>query len=128
MLETIRIRKNGFPIRHPFQDFFDKYRILTNFPKKTVDVTTMTQFVSKLSLDEDQWQLGLTKVFLRDSQVAKLEDQRRDSLKRCVIRIQKTWRMYWIRFYYVQYKKSTIKLQSCINIISELSPIFNYFF
>ena len=30
MMDTVRIRKLGFPIRHSFKDFLQRYRVLLN--------------------------------------------------------------------------------------------------
>ena len=31
MLETVKIRKSGYPIRFEFEEFFDKYSFLEEF-------------------------------------------------------------------------------------------------
>ncbi|KAG7245844.1 hypothetical protein CRUP_020559, partial [Coryphaenoides rupestris] len=40
MMETIKIRKAGFPIRYTFQEFLERYRVLLN--TATCDPRTIT--------------------------------------------------------------------------------------
>lgn len=53
MMETIQIRKAGFPVRYSFEEFFDRYRVLLPW--------SLRQQVCKQKLG-----LGLIQLFLRD--------------------------------------------------------------
>uniref|UniRef100_A0A8C7D0J9 Myosin VIIA n=1 Tax=Oncorhynchus kisutch TaxID=8019 RepID=A0A8C7D0J9_ONCKI len=58
MMETIRIRRAGYPIRYTFGEFVDRYRVLMchSFPGKIVEAV--------LGRDDD-WEIGKTKIFLK---------------------------------------------------------------
>ncbi|XP_003759683.1 unconventional myosin-X [Sarcophilus harrisii] len=77
MLETVRIRKAGFPVRRPFQDFYKRYKVLMRNLTLPEDVKgKCTVLLHHYDDTNSEWQLGKTKVFLRESLEQKLEKQR----------------------------------------------------
>nr|XP_016848428.1 PREDICTED: unconventional myosin-X isoform X2 [Anolis carolinensis] len=77
MLETVRIRRAGFPVRRPFQDFYKRYKVLMRNLTLPEDLkgkcTTLLQLYDSTNTE---WQLGKSKVFLRESLEHQLEKQR----------------------------------------------------
>lgn len=67
MMETIRIRRAGYPIRHKFRDFVERYRLLCNGigPAHTIECRGASQKICDLVLKGTDYQLGKTKVFLK---------------------------------------------------------------
>uniref|UniRef100_A0A672S5X6 Myosin VIIA n=1 Tax=Sinocyclocheilus grahami TaxID=75366 RepID=A0A672S5X6_SINGR len=96
MMETIRIRRAGYPIRYTFAEFVDRYRVLMPGVKpayKQEDLRGTCQHivVSVLQKDDD-WQIGKTKIFLKDHHDMQLEIERDKAITDKVILIQKTVR------------------------------------
>ncbi|XP_011270021.1 hypothetical protein CAOG_08449, partial [Capsaspora owczarzaki ATCC 30864] len=103
MLETIRIRRSGYPVRLPFAHFIFRYRVLSKNPLppgnqlagKEVEVAkAIMAGVAASSLGEDSYQVGKTKMFMRENVERELEKQRSERLRGIVVRIQKTYRMF----------------------------------
>ena len=69
MMETIRIRRAGYPIRHTFAEFVDRYRILVSGvkPSHAEDCRAASTKICTAVLGEADFQLGKTKVFLKAS-------------------------------------------------------------
>lgn len=67
MMETIRIRRAGYPIRHSFSDFVDRYRFLIDGvkPSHKEDCRAASGRICKAVLGTADYQLGKTKVFLK---------------------------------------------------------------
>uniref|UniRef100_A0A8C5A5F3 Myosin VIIBb n=1 Tax=Gadus morhua TaxID=8049 RepID=A0A8C5A5F3_GADMO len=70
MMDTVRIRKLGFPIRHTFKDFMFRYRVLLNTavcdPKKQESDGACCQAIcTALIRGKDQWKVGKSKLFLK---------------------------------------------------------------
>uniref|UniRef100_A0A8C5AQ86 Myosin VIIBb n=1 Tax=Gadus morhua TaxID=8049 RepID=A0A8C5AQ86_GADMO len=61
MMDTVRIRKLGFPIRHTFKDFMFRYRVLLN----TSDGACCQAICTALIRGKDQWKVGKSKLFLK---------------------------------------------------------------
>ncbi|XP_074135201.1 unconventional myosin-X [Sminthopsis crassicaudata] len=81
MLETVRIRKAGFPVRRPFQDFCKRYKVLMRNLTLPEDVKgKCTVLLHHYDDTNSEWQLGKTKVFLRESLEQKLEKQREEEV------------------------------------------------
>ena len=101
MLETIRIRRLGYPIRYPFNDFFRRYNVINPFVKAGANMGAAIGEIMKKakSLQQGDWQIGVTKVFLREKQYAALEDERNQKIMGSVIKIQSWWRMASTRKY-----------------------------
>eukprot|EP01098_Paradermamoeba_levis_P009827 TRINITY_DN4113_c0_g1_i1.p1 TRINITY_DN4113_c0_g1~~TRINITY_DN4113_c0_g1_i1.p1 ORF type:complete len:262 (+),score=114.73 TRINITY_DN4113_c0_g1_i1:73-786(+) len=60
---------------------------------------------------EEEWQNGITKVFLREPMYAKLEDQRNHVLSFSAIKCQSWWKMLTVRSFYMEFKASNVTVQ-----------------
>uniref|UniRef100_UPI00358E019B unconventional myosin-X-like n=1 Tax=Myxine glutinosa TaxID=7769 RepID=UPI00358E019B len=77
MLETVRIRRAGFPVRRPFADFVSRYKVLMEIGGDSEDVREhCAAFLHTVDADAVSWKLGKTKVFLRESLESELEKKR----------------------------------------------------
>ncbi|XP_048643964.1 unconventional myosin-VIIa isoform X2 [Marmota marmota marmota] len=69
MMETIRIRRAGYPIRYSFVEFVERYRVLLPGVKpayKQGDLRGTCQRIAEAVLGtHDDWQIGKTKIFLK---------------------------------------------------------------
>ncbi|KAK7499213.1 hypothetical protein BaRGS_00009473, partial [Batillaria attramentaria] len=114
MMETIRIRRAGYPIRHHFDTFVDRYRILVNGigPSHKEDCRAASARICKEVLKDADYQMGRTKVFLKDAQDAYLEQQREITLTRKILVIQKTVRSWHCRRRFLRMRKNIVTLQT----------------
>lgn len=68
MAVACRIRRAGYPIRHTFHEFVERYRVLQQ-GLKMVDVTdfkyTAKMLCNKALGEGHDWQIGRSKVFLK---------------------------------------------------------------
>ncbi|KAF6125910.1 myosin X [Phyllostomus discolor] len=63
MLETVRIRKAGYAVRRPFQDFYQRYKVLMRSAVAPEDVREKCAALLQLhDSSHSEWQLGKTKV------------------------------------------------------------------
>lgn len=104
VLEAIRIRKIGYPIRKPLKDFLRRYKpILTYKDISRVDkgdtIWLCKEIIYKLKLRDrhDKWQIGKTKVFMKEEVRQQLERQLGDALVEHAIVIQRHIRKYLFR-------------------------------
>jgi len=114
MMETIRIRKLGFPIRFNFADFIQRYRVLTAGLKPGEPREQVNQIIEASKIPSAQIQLGLTKVFMKDGQKSTLEDLRSIAVTKAIVTIQKNWKRYRAYKTFQRMRKSAVKGQSLI--------------
>jgi hypothetical protein len=72
-METISIRRKGYPIRHLFRDFVDRYRILgvgIGPSHREGDCRSAADKICKTVLANQDYQIGRTKVFLKVSSMS----------------------------------------------------------
>ncbi|XP_029471551.1 unconventional myosin-VIIb isoform X2 [Rhinatrema bivittatum] len=114
MLETIRIRKSGYPIRYTFQDFFQRYRAL--MPLKTTPVLEDARLCCTNIIENvfgnDDWKFGRTKIFLKDYHDMKLEVEREKAITAKAVLIQKVMRGFKDRKKFVRQREAAVTLQS----------------
>lgn len=111
MMETIRIRKMGYPIRMTCKEFWDRYRALTNL--RTGNHRDLCiGLLKEQQLNQNQYQIGVSKVFMKDNIKIILEEKRIFALTGRVILLQKTYRMYRFRSRYVKIRNATIRFQA----------------
>ncbi|XP_052393989.1 unconventional myosin-VIIa [Carassius gibelio] len=115
MMETIRIRRAGYPIRYTFAEFVDRYRVLMPGVKpanKQDDLRGTSQRIVVSVLQRDGgWQIGKTKIFLKDHHDMQLEIERDKAYTDKVIFIQKTVRGLKERANFLKVKKAVTLIQ-----------------
>ncbi|KAL1257185.1 hypothetical protein QQF64_012730, partial [Cirrhinus molitorella] len=115
MMETIRIRRAGYPIRYTFVEFVDRYRVLMPGVKpayKQEDLRGTCQRIAEAVLGrDDDWQMGKTKIFLKDHHDMLLEIERDKAITDKVILIQKVVRGFKDRSNFLKMKKSALLIQ-----------------
>ncbi|XP_041880138.1 unconventional myosin-VIIa isoform X2 [Corvus kubaryi] len=115
MMETIRIRRAGYPIRYTFVEFVDRYRVLMPGVKpayKQGDLRGTCQRIAEAVLGkDDDWQIGKTKIFLKDHHDMLLEIERDKAITDKVILIQKVVRGYKDRSNFLKVRNSVLMIQ-----------------
>ncbi|XP_062707917.1 unconventional myosin-XV [Aedes albopictus] len=140
MLDTIKIRQRGYPVRLRFQHFVERYRhmLKTPLPRGT-PYRELCRFVLDslpgTNTEGPDFQLGATRVFLREALHRTLEASRSERLRiaavtiqknvrgmlsrkriqrqnRGAVTIQKAWRGYKDRKNYVMLKRGVVKAQA----------------
>uniref|UniRef100_A0A7N6BXR9 Myosin X n=1 Tax=Anabas testudineus TaxID=64144 RepID=A0A7N6BXR9_ANATE len=113
MLETVKIRRTGFPVRRSFQDFCFRYKVLMRSALMPDDPRgRCIQLLHLYDSSSAEWQLGKTKVFLRESLEHRLEKQREVEVLKAAMIIQAHVMGYMARR---QYRK----LLQCIVVIQK---------
>ena len=117
MMETIRIRKAGYPIRHTFAQFLQRYRLLNPSippPGQGDDKANAASLCSSIigtANADGSWQMGLTKIFLKDSHDQMLEDAREEVFTKQAVVLQKFLRGAFARRRFTQQKTNMIIIQ-----------------
>ncbi|XP_046447605.1 myosin-VIIa-like isoform X1 [Daphnia pulex] len=113
MMETIRIRRAGYPIRHTFREFVERYRFLISGcpPPHRVDCRQATARICSATLGKTDYQLGQTKVFLKDAQDLFLEQERDRVLTKKLVIIQRCIRGWIHRRRYVRLRSAAVVIQ-----------------
>ncbi|XP_077308716.1 myosin-9 [Lithobates pipiens] len=100
VLEGIRICRQGFPNRVVFQEFRQRYEILTpnSIPKGFMDGKQACVIMIKaLELDSNLYRIGQSKVFFRAGVLAHLEEERDLKITDVIIAFQAWCRGYLAR-------------------------------
>uniref|UniRef100_A0A8C3RS06 Myosin X n=1 Tax=Chelydra serpentina TaxID=8475 RepID=A0A8C3RS06_CHESE len=135
MLETVRIRRAGFPVRRQFQDFYKRYKVLMRNLTVPEDLKGKCAVLLHLyDSTSTEWQLGKNKVFLREALENKLEKQREVEVTKAamiirahvlgylarkhykkvlyyVVVIQKNYRAFLLRRKFLHLRKAAITFQ-----------------
>uniref|UniRef100_A0A3Q3EWP1 Myosin-10-like n=1 Tax=Kryptolebias marmoratus TaxID=37003 RepID=A0A3Q3EWP1_KRYMA len=100
VLEGIRICRQGFPNRIPFQEFRQRYEILTPnaIPRTFMDGKQASELMIRaLELDPNLYRVGQSKVFFRAGVLAHLEEERDLKITDTIIHFQSAARGFLAR-------------------------------
>uniref|UniRef100_A0A671YTT9 Myosin IXB n=1 Tax=Sparus aurata TaxID=8175 RepID=A0A671YTT9_SPAAU len=111
MLETVRIRRSGYGAKYTFQEFVEQFRVL--LPKNTtafkVDISELLR--NKMGLDPTTYQIGKTKVFLKELERQKLQDTLHKDVMRKIIFLQRWFRARLQRKEFLDMRQAAILIQ-----------------
>ncbi|XP_029495068.1 unconventional myosin-Ie-like isoform X2 [Oncorhynchus nerka] len=112
--ENIRVRRAGYAYRRVFRKFLNRYAILTkeSWPTWRGDEKQgVLHLLRAVNMDQDQFQLGRTKVFIKAPEsLFLLEETRERKFDSHARAIQKAWRKYVARKKYVQMREEASDL------------------
>ncbi|ELR60057.1 Myosin-VIIa, partial [Bos mutus] len=114
MMETIRIRRAGYPIRYSFVEFVERYRVLLPGVKpayKQVRRPRAERMAEAVLGTHDDWQIGKTKIFLKDHHDMLLEVERDKAITDRVILLQKVIRGFKDRSNFLKLKNAATLIQ-----------------
>uniref|UniRef100_A0A4D5R920 Myosin heavy chain, non-muscle n=1 Tax=Scolopendra viridis TaxID=118503 RepID=A0A4D5R920_SCOVI len=100
VLEGIRICRQGFPNRIPFQEFRQRYELLTPniIPKGFMDgKKACERMIKALELDPNLFRIGQSKIFFRAGVLAHLEEERDYKITDLIVNFQAYCRGYLAR-------------------------------
>ncbi|KAK5895560.1 hypothetical protein CgunFtcFv8_009244 [Champsocephalus gunnari] len=115
IMETIHIRKEGFPIRIQYSLFIERYGVLLS--QRQGEVSDREQLLALLELvgaEEGQYQLGLTKLFLKELLYQQLEEKWSSTQTWAAITIQRNIRGFICRRNFRFFRQKAIVIQSHI--------------
>ncbi|KAI5723847.1 hypothetical protein M8J76_011739 [Diaphorina citri] len=100
VLEGIRICRQGFPNRIPFQEFKQRYELLTPniIPKGFMDgKKACEKMIQAVELDKNLYRVGQSKIFFRAGVLAHLEEERDYKITDLIVNFQAFCRGYLAR-------------------------------
>uniref|UniRef100_A0A8C9TRL9 Osteoclast-stimulating factor 1 n=1 Tax=Scleropages formosus TaxID=113540 RepID=A0A8C9TRL9_SCLFO len=112
--ENIRVRRAGYAYRRVFRKFLNRYAILTkeSWPTWRGDEKQgVLHLLRSVNMDQEQFQLGRTKVFIKAPEsLFLLEETRERKFDGYARTIQRAWRKYQARKRYVQMREEASDL------------------
>jgi len=110
MLETVRIRQAGYNVRLSYDEFIQIYRILLvrGLLSSQADVNN---FLASLNVSKDNYQLGSSKIFLRESEKVRLDYRLHQQIMAAIVTIQRWFRVSLERRKFLKWREASILIQ-----------------
>ncbi|XP_068235382.1 myosin-VIIa-like isoform X1 [Palaemon carinicauda] len=112
MNDIIRIRKEGFPIHMKYEEFISRYFCLHKKRRYPDTKQHVCDLVKSQNLPPKEWQIGKTKVFIRQKVYEPLEDRRQTVMIKAAIKIQALYRMHRHRKEYNRIHSACVTVQN----------------
>ncbi|KAG7239478.1 hypothetical protein INR49_028949, partial [Caranx melampygus] len=114
VLETIRIRREGYPVRMPFYVFLFRYKSLVGIREcPPANGENCVIMLSKLCpLRPGAYHVGVTKIFLKEDIYQLLECKRERCRQLAALTLQRYARMFFVRKRFVAFRNKIIGLQA----------------
>uniref|UniRef100_A0AAQ4QBD2 Myosin IXB n=1 Tax=Gasterosteus aculeatus aculeatus TaxID=481459 RepID=A0AAQ4QBD2_GASAC len=111
MLETVRIRRSGYGAKYTFQEFIEHFRVLLpmNADASKEDIAALLE--KKMGLDPTTYQIGKTKVFLKELERQQLQDMLHKDVKHKIIFLQRWFRGRLQRKEFLVMRQAAILIQ-----------------
>ncbi|XP_057186832.1 unconventional myosin-XV-like [Triplophysa rosa] len=114
ILDTIRIRKEGYPIRVPFHKFLNRYKGLLGMKKPPPpDGDNCVIMLMKLSpINRGDYQVGVSKLFLKEDVYQLLESKHDRMMHVAALTLQRYIRVYLTRKRFLKFRQVMTYLQA----------------
>lgn len=117
MLDTIQIRQRGYPVRLRFQHFVERYRHLLAAPLARGTpyrelCRALLEAMPRTGVEGPDYQLGATRVFLREALHRALESGRTERLRRAAVSVQRHVRGMLVRRQLARRQAAATRLQA----------------
>ncbi|XP_032559948.1 unconventional myosin-XV [Chiroxiphia lanceolata] len=114
ILETIRIRKEGFPIRIPFLVFIDRYRCLVDMWSNIIPngANCVEMLRNLCTVNPGMYYVGVTKLFLKEQLYQALESKRARAHHLAALTLQRYARTFFIKRRFRSLRRKIVLLQS----------------
>ncbi|XP_029292905.1 unconventional myosin-XV [Cottoperca gobio] len=114
VLETIRIRREGYPVRMPFYIFLFRYKSLVGIREPpAANGENCVIMLSKLCLlRPGSYHIGVTKLFVKEDIYQLLECKRERARQLAALTLQRYTRMFFVRKRFVAFRRKIIGLQA----------------
>eukprot|EP00039_Didymoeca_costata_P001385 m.52055 g.52055 ORF g.52055 m.52055 type:complete len:1903 (+) comp10770_c0_seq2:130-5838(+) len=136
MMETVKIRRAGYPVRREFADFLFRFRVLAAGQDKSIsEAEQCAAVLKKYDSSGKDWKIGHTKAFMREKVEIVLEDarakelqvtiekikafvvaaifrKRMASINSAIVKVQAWMKGCLARIKYLSMKKSAIRIQA----------------
>uniref|UniRef100_A0A8C9ASP9 Myosin IXB n=1 Tax=Prolemur simus TaxID=1328070 RepID=A0A8C9ASP9_PROSS len=111
MLETVRIRRSGYSAKYTFQDFTEQFQVL--LPQSTQPCReVISTLLEKMGVDKRSYQIGKTKVFLKETERQALQETLHREVVRKILLLQSWFRMALERRRFLQMKRAAVTIQA----------------
>ncbi|XP_039542942.1 unconventional myosin-XV isoform X2 [Pimephales promelas] len=114
ILETIRIRREGYPIRMPFDVFLFRYKSLLGLkqPPPANGENCVIMLRKLCPVRQGSFQVGVTKLFMKEDVYFLLESKRDRVRHVAALTLQRYTRMFFVRKRYKAFRMKIIRLQA----------------
>ncbi|TDH05911.1 hypothetical protein EPR50_G00127270 [Perca flavescens] len=110
ILQMVKIQMSGYSATYTFKEFVEKFRML--LPKgATVTPGHITELFERMELDKTTYQIGKTKVFLKEKERQLLQDTLNKEVMRHIIILQRWFRTCLMRLHFLQNRDATMIIQ-----------------
>uniref|UniRef100_A0A3Q1CDT6 Myosin IXb n=1 Tax=Amphiprion ocellaris TaxID=80972 RepID=A0A3Q1CDT6_AMPOC len=110
ILQMIHIQKSGYSAKYTFKEFVKKFRML--LPKgATATPEHITELFERMELDKSTYQIGKTKVFLKEKERQLLQDTLNKEVMRHIIILQRWFRACLIRLHFLEKRDASVIIQ-----------------
>ncbi|XP_073801014.1 unconventional myosin-XV isoform X2 [Danio rerio] len=114
ILETVRIRREGYPIRMPFDVFLFRYKSLLGLkqPPPANGENCVIMLRKLCPVRPGAFQVGVTKLFMKEEIYFLLESKRDRVRHVAALTLQRYTRMFFVRKRYTAFRMKIIRLQA----------------
>ncbi|XP_019712314.1 unconventional myosin-IXb-like isoform X4 [Hippocampus comes] len=110
LLEMIQVQKSGYNAKYTFKEFVEKFRML--LPKESTESPEhITKLFISMDLDQSTYQIGKTKVFLKEKERQLLQDTLNKEVRRHIVVLQRWFRACLIRMHFLQKRDASLIIQ-----------------
>ncbi|XP_077379220.1 unconventional myosin-IXb isoform X2 [Festucalex cinctus] len=110
LLHMVEVLKSGYNAKYTFKEFVEKFRML--LPKEATDSPEhITKLFTSMGLAQTTYQIGKTKVFLKEKERQLLQDTLNKEVMRRIVVLQRWFRGCLMRMHFLQKRDASLIIQ-----------------